>query len=145
MDSKTHELNVKALDELVGQMEWRIVPLRKSHVQALIEEGFDAYYSAPAGKVATALLTLARLVLDEATPGRAKHTETPETSVPVCRIPPLEDAMNRWADCEEEGRKRLFTILDAMGGKDPAARAAHAVLAWAAQTYELARRTGERS
>ena len=39
-------------------MEWRVVPLSKGHVQALIEEGFDAYHSAPAGKVATALISV---------------------------------------------------------------------------------------
>ncbi|WP_437634707.1 hypothetical protein [Sorangium sp. So ce854] len=128
------------LKPLAQRMEWRVVPLSKGHVQALIEEGFNAYHSAPAGKVATALLAFARAVLDEATPGWQSEPEAPETRPPICRIAPLEDAMTRWADGDEEGRRRVLTILDAMGARDPAARAAHAVLAWAAQVYELATR-----
>ncbi|WP_437875466.1 hypothetical protein [Sorangium sp. So ce513] len=127
------------LKPLVQRMEWRFVPLSKGHVQALIEEGFHAYHSAPGGKVATALLTFARTVLDEATPGWRDEPEAPEARAPICRISPLEEAMNRWVDGDEDGRRRVLAILDAMGGKDPAARAAHAVLAWAAQVYELAR------
>ncbi|AUX25492.1 uncharacterized protein SOCEGT47_060390 [Sorangium cellulosum] len=127
------------LKSLVQQMEWRVVPLSKGHVQALIEEGFNAYYSAPAGKVATALLTFARRVLDEATPGRRNEPEVAEARAPICRIAPLEEAMTHWVDGDEEGRRRVLAILDAMGAKDPAARAAHAVLSWAAQIYELAR------
>ncbi|WP_437925412.1 hypothetical protein WMF37_41140 [Sorangium sp. So ce291] len=137
MESEDQRSKLKAL---VQRMEWRVVPLSKGHVQALIEEGFNAYHSDPAGKVATALLTFARLVLDEATPGR-RHDEpaAPGTHAPICRITPLDEAMNRWVDGDEEGRRRVLTILDAMGAKDPAARAGHAVLAWAAQVYELAR------
>ncbi|WP_437620408.1 hypothetical protein [Sorangium sp. So ce1151] len=127
------------LKPLVQRMEWHVVPLSKEHVQALIEEGFNAYHSDPAGKVATALLTFARLVLDEATPGCHDEPETSETPAPICRITPLDEAINRWVDGDEEGRRRVLTILDAMGAKDPAARAAHAALAWAAQVYELAR------
>ncbi|WP_437640451.1 hypothetical protein [Sorangium sp. So ce854] len=52
--------------------------------------------------------------------------------------------MNRWSEGDEEGRQRVFTILDAMGAIDPAARAAHAVLVWAAQVYDLARSSGVR-
>ncbi|XYI02053.1 hypothetical protein ACMHYB_20670 [Sorangium sp. So ce1128] len=130
------------LKQLTQRMEWRIVPLSKSHVQALIEEGFNAYYSAPAGKVATALLTLARLVLDEATPGHRNDPEATEARVPICRISPLEEALTRWADVDEVEQNRVVTVLDAMGAKDPAARAAHAVLVWAAQVYRLATRAG---
>ncbi|WP_438005196.1 hypothetical protein WME89_41700 [Sorangium sp. So ce321] len=127
------------LKPLVQRMEWRVVPLSKGHVQALIDEGFNAYHSDPAGKVAAALLTFARLVLDEATPGCQDEPGAPETPAPICRITPLDEAMNRWVDVDEEGRRRVLTILDAMSAKDPAARAAHAALAWAAQVYELAR------
>ncbi|WP_437878366.1 hypothetical protein [Sorangium sp. So ce513] len=133
------------LKQLTERMEWRIVPLSKSHVQALIEEGFNAYYSAPSGKVATALLALARLVLDEATPGHRNDPEATEARVPICRISPLEEALTRWADVDEVEQKRVVTILDAMGDKDPAARAAHAVLVWAAQVYQLATRAGVKS
>lgn len=132
------------LRPLIEQMEWRVVPLSKGHVQALIEEGVSAYYSAPAGKVATALLTLARAVLDEATPGSPNDPGPREGRAPICRISPLEEAMDRWSEGDEEGRQRVFTILDAMGAMDPAARAAHAVLVWAAQVYDLARRSGVR-
>ncbi|WP_437615413.1 hypothetical protein WMF20_18455 [Sorangium sp. So ce834] len=136
------ENNRARLKQLVERMEWRIVPLSKDHVQALIEEGFNAYYSAPAGRVATALLTLARLVLDEATPGHQNVPESTEARAPICRISPLEEALIRWAEVDEEGQKRVVTILDAMGAKDPAARAAHAALVWAAQVYKLATRAG---
>ncbi|WP_437681646.1 hypothetical protein [Sorangium sp. So ce131] len=139
MESENHRSSLKQLTE---RMEWRIVPLSKSHVQALIEEGFNAYYSAPAGKVATALLTLARLVLDEATPGNRNEPEATEARVPICRISPLEEALTRWAEVDEEGQQRIVTILDVMGAKDPAARAAHAVLVWTAQVYRLATRAG---
>ncbi|WP_437737313.1 hypothetical protein [Sorangium sp. So ce1335] len=138
MGAESKGANLKQLTE---RMEWRIVPLSKSHVQALIEEGFNAYYSAPAGKVATALLTLARLVLDEATPGDRNDPEATEAHVPICRISPLEEVLTRWAEIGEEEQKRVVTILDAMGAKDPVARAAHAVLVWAAQVYKLATRT----
>ncbi|WP_437708347.1 hypothetical protein WMF45_29925 [Sorangium sp. So ce448] len=130
------------LEPLIQRMEWRVVPLSKGHVQALIEEGFNAYHSDPAGKVAAALLSFARSVVDEATPGWQSEPEAPEDRAPICRISPLEEAMNRWACGDEEGRRRVLAILDAMGAKDPAARAAHAVLAWAAQVYELATRAG---
>ncbi|WP_438029678.1 hypothetical protein [Sorangium sp. So ce233] len=142
MESENHRSSLKQLTE---RMEWRIVPLSKSHVQALIEEGFNAYYSAPAGKVATALLTLARLVLDEATPGHRNDPEATEARVPICRISPLEEALTRWADVDEVEQKRVVTILDAMGDKDPAARAAHSALVWAAQVYQLATRAGVKS
>lgn len=135
MESDDQRSNLKSL---VQQMEWRVVPLSKAHVQALIEEGFNAYYSAPAGKVATALLTLARLILDEATPGHRSEPDAAETRLPICRISPLEEAMNHWAEGDEAGRRRVLAILEAMGEKDPAARAAHAVLSWAAQIYGLA-------
>ncbi|WP_155798366.1 hypothetical protein [Sorangium cellulosum] len=129
---------------LIDRMKWRIVPLSKSHVQALIEEGFNAYYSAPAGKVATALLALARAVLDEATPGSPNDPEPRDARPPICRISPLDEAMSRWSEGDEDGRQRVFAILDAMGAMDPAARAAHAVLVWAAQVYDLAKRSGVR-
>ncbi|WP_437290955.1 hypothetical protein [Sorangium sp. So ce406] len=142
MEYENHRSSLKQLTE---RMEWRIVPLSKSHVQALSEEGFNAYYSAPAGKVATALLTLARLVLDEATPGHRNDPEPIEERVPICRISPLEEALTGWANVDEVEQKRVVTILDVMGAKDPAARAAHAVLVWAAQVYKVATRAGANS
>ncbi|MGK3964091.1 hypothetical protein WMF38_07910 [Sorangium sp. So ce118] len=142
MESENHRSSLK---QLTDRMEWRIVPLSKAHVQALIEEGFNVYYSDPAGKVAAALLTFARLVLDEATPGHRNDPEATEARAPICRISPLEEALTRWAEVDEEGQTRVVTILDSMGAKDPAARAAHAVLVWAAQVYKLATRTGVNS
>ncbi|MGK3962058.1 hypothetical protein WMF38_54265 [Sorangium sp. So ce118] len=142
MGAESQASNLKAL---IGRMEWRIVPLSKIHVQALIEEGFNAYYSAPAGKVATALLALARAVLDEAAPRSSNDPEPREARTPICRISPLEEAMDRWSEGDEEGRQRILAILDAVGANDPAARAAHAVLVWSAQVYELAKRSGVRS
>ncbi|WP_437586819.1 hypothetical protein [Sorangium sp. So ce1000] len=142
METENHRSSLK---QLVERMEWRIVPLSKSHVQALVEEGFNAYYSAPAGRVALALLEFARSVLDEATPGRQNDPATAETRAPICRISPLEETLTHWAEIDEEGHKRVVTVLDAMGSKDPAARAAHAVLVWAAQVYNLAKRAGVHS